>query len=47
MRKCGQITPATLGGNTYFLLLVDELNQYMWVAVITSKDHEGCHQTHP
>jgi uncharacterized protein (DUF2164 family) len=25
-------------GNKYFLLLVDDLSRYMWVAVITSKD---------
>jgi hypothetical protein len=26
-------------GNKYFLLLVDDLSRYMWVAVIPSKDH--------
>jgi hypothetical protein len=26
-------------GITYFLLLVDDLSRYMWVAVIPSKDH--------
>jgi hypothetical protein len=25
-------------GNKYFLLLVDDLSKYMWVAVIPSKD---------
>jgi hypothetical protein len=35
---CGPISSATLRGNTYFLLLVDNLSRYMWVAVISSKD---------
>jgi hypothetical protein len=35
---CGPISPATLRGNKYFLLLVDDLSRYMWVAVIPSKD---------
>jgi hypothetical protein len=26
------------GGNKYFLLLVDDLSRYMWVAVIPCKD---------
>jgi hypothetical protein len=25
--------------NKYFLLLMDDLSRYMWVAVIPSKDH--------
>jgi transposase InsO family protein len=29
----------TLRCNKYFLLLVDDLSKYMWVAVIPSKDH--------
>lgn len=33
------MTPATLGENKYFLLLVDDLNRCMWVVVISSKDH--------
>jgi transposase InsO family protein len=28
-----------LRGNKYFLLLVDDLSRYMWVAAIPSKDH--------
>jgi IS30 family transposase len=36
---CGPITPATPRGNKYFLLLIDDLSWYMWVATITSKDH--------
>jgi transposase InsO family protein len=35
---CGPIAPATLRGNKYFLLLVDDLSRYMWVAMIPSKD---------
>jgi hypothetical protein len=34
----GPIAPATSRGNKYFLLLVDDLNWYMWVAMIPSKD---------
>jgi hypothetical protein len=36
---CGPISPATPRGNKYFLLLVDDLSRYMWIAVIPSKDH--------
>lgn len=36
---CGQITPATPSGNKYFLLLVDDLTRFMWVAMLQSKDH--------
>jgi hypothetical protein len=35
---CGSISPATPRGNKNFLLLVDDLNRYIWVAVIPSKD---------
>jgi hypothetical protein len=35
---CGPIMPATPRGNRYFLLLVDDLSRYMWVAAIPSKD---------
>jgi hypothetical protein len=35
---CGPISPATPRGNKYFLLLVDDLNMYMWVAMVPSKD---------
>jgi hypothetical protein len=34
----GPISPAMSRGNKYFLLLVDDLNRYMWVAMIPSKD---------
>jgi hypothetical protein len=35
---CDPISPTTPRGNKYFLLLVDDLSRYMWVAVIPSKD---------
>jgi transposase InsO family protein len=35
---CGPISPVTPRGNKYFLLLVDDLSRYMWVAAIPSKD---------
>jgi hypothetical protein len=35
---CGPISPTTPRGNKYFLLLVDDLSRYMWVAAIPSKD---------
>jgi hypothetical protein len=31
------VTPATLGGRRYFLLLVDDHSHYMWVLVLGSK----------
>ena len=34
---CGPVTPATPGGQRYFLLLVDNLSRYMWVMVLGSK----------
>jgi transposase InsO family protein len=35
---CAPITLVMLRGNKYFLLLVDDLTQYMWVVAIPSKD---------
>jgi hypothetical protein len=35
---CGPITPATISGNRYFLLIVDEYSRYMWLEVLRSKD---------
>jgi hypothetical protein len=35
---CGSISPLKLMGNKYFLLFVDDLSGYMWVATIPSKD---------
>jgi transposase InsO family protein len=37
---CGLVTPATLGGGHYFLLLVDDLFHYMWVMVLGSKGED-------
>jgi hypothetical protein len=31
------VTPATPGGQRYFLLLIDDLSRYMWVVVLSSK----------
>jgi hypothetical protein len=36
---CGPISPVTPRGNKYFLLHVDDLSRYMWVAMIPCKDH--------
>ena len=33
-----QSPPATLSGNRYFLLLVDDYNRFMWVALLHTKD---------
>jgi transposase InsO family protein len=35
---CGPVTPATLSGNKFFFLLVDDLSRYMWVSLMSSKD---------
>ena len=35
---CGPITPATNGGQRYFLQLVDDCSRYMWLQLLTSKD---------
>ena len=35
---CGPITPATPGGNKYFLLLVDDYSRFMWLSLLPSKD---------
>jgi hypothetical protein len=34
---CGLITLATLGGNSYFLLVVDDYSRFMWIEVIKCK----------
>ena len=34
----GPITPATNGGQRYFLLLVDDCSRYMWLQLLMSKD---------
>ena len=35
---CGPITLMTPSGSRYFLLLVDDMNQYMWLYLLASKD---------
>jgi hypothetical protein len=35
---CGQITPKSIGGASYFLLVVDDYSRYMWVEMLKSKD---------
>lgn len=35
---CGHITPKTLGGASYFLLVVDDHSRYMWVEMLKTKD---------
>jgi hypothetical protein len=35
---CGPITPATAGGNKYFLLIVDDCSRWMSVFMLKSKD---------
>jgi hypothetical protein len=35
---CGPITPATVGGNRYFMLLVDDYSRWMQVYFLKSKD---------
>ncbi|KAJ9544829.1 hypothetical protein OSB04_024536 [Centaurea solstitialis] len=35
---CGPITPSTVAGSRYFMLLVDDYSRYMWVYMIKSKD---------
>jgi transposase InsO family protein len=34
---CGKITPRTIGGAFYFLLVVDDHSRYMWVEMISTK----------
>jgi transposase InsO family protein len=34
---CGSISPATLGGRRYILLLVDDATWYMWLKLLTTK----------
>lgn len=35
---CGPIEPAIIGGNKYFLLLVDDFSRALWVYMIKRKD---------
>ena len=32
--KCGPITPKTLGGNRYFLLIIDDFSRLTWVSML-------------
>lgn len=34
---CGPISPPTSAGNAYFLLLVDNMSCFMWLALLHSK----------
>ena len=34
---CGPVSPATPGGQRYFLLLVDDATRYMWVMLLAGK----------
>jgi len=34
---CGPVTPATPGGQRYFLLLVDDASRYMWAVLLDTK----------
>ena len=38
---CGPITPETVGGNKYFMLLVDDCTKWMTVSILKTKD-QGC-----
>jgi IS30 family transposase len=35
---CGQISPPTPGGKSYFLLIVDDNSRYMWLELLATKD---------
>jgi hypothetical protein len=35
---CGKITPESIGGASYFLLVVDDHSRYMWIEMLKSKD---------
>ena len=34
---CGPISPSTLGGNRYFLLIIDDYTRLIWVAMLLQK----------
>jgi hypothetical protein len=36
---CDPISPTTSSGNKYFLLLIDDLNRFMWLVLLPCKDH--------
>jgi hypothetical protein len=35
---CGQISPQTVGGKGYFLLVVDDFSRFMWIELLKTKD---------
>jgi hypothetical protein len=35
---CGQVSPPTRGGKSFFLLIVDDHNRYMWIDLMATKD---------
>jgi hypothetical protein len=35
---CGHITAPTPGEKSYFLLIVDDYNRFMWLELLASKD---------
>ena len=37
MDLCGPIKPSTLGGKSYFLLIVDDFTRYMWISLLACK----------
>jgi hypothetical protein len=34
---CGQVRPPTVGGKSFFLLVVDDFSRYMWIELLRSK----------
>jgi transposase InsO family protein len=38
---CGPISPVTLSGSLYFLLLIDDSSRFMWLRMLRSKDQEA------
>ena len=40
---CGPISPPTLGGSQYFLLIVEDYSRLMWVATIKLKSQALSH----
>ena len=39
---CGPISPATAGGNKYFMLIIDDCSRMMSVFMLKSKDEASC-----
>jgi hypothetical protein len=38
---CGLISPATLSGNAYFLLLIDDRSRYIWASMLVTMDQSA------